>query len=434
MIREEIFFFRMLLIILLSSCSSINKHSENAVTNIDSCSGNECEVERYEILLKAIGVAESDLKEGNSFKALRDLEAVREQAYYHGRFKSLYQLAQESCFKSTNDLSGEENSCSLVRERVNFIKAVSPDKLNNLSVAISNCSIDISKNSQNFELKNVSKHIELTNDEIKASNVYETALKIQQKYNSNPWEELLIVDLKTLSNYELILGKPAIQKETPSGFVRFKVPLIVKVRGKTSYCSQYKEVIHDEDLSDSISCYDYPDFSDQMAGIFSLSSAKPQKWTEGSHLTPIKVSSASKQYVRELPFIKNYRNGLQLDIYYGSGKVLTVLPLLSYPGELIHNLMGRLAWIANGGESVRPHTPEIYIEGHASSGVYFKIIKRKQSLTDFWGGYDMDIIIPIELARDLESLKLSIPVQKIWDQYHDLATREEPISGGVYGE
>ena len=434
MTRKEIYFFRILLIVLFSSCSSINKHSKNSVANIDSCRGSECEVERYEALLKTIGLAESDLKEGNSFKALKDLETIKEQAYYHGRFKSLYQLAQVSCFNSTNGLSEAKNSCSLVRERVHFIKAVSPDKLNNLSAAISNCSIDISRNAQSFDLKNVSKHIELTYDEVKASNVYETALKIQQRYNSNPWEELLIVDLKTLSNYELILGKPAIQKETPSGFVRFKVPLTVKARGKTSYCSQYKEVIHDEDLSDSISCYDYPDFSDRMTGIFSLSSAKPQQWTEGSHLTPLKVSSASKQYVRELPFIKNYRNGLQLDIHYGSGRVLTVLPSLSYPGELISNLMGRLAWIANGGESVRPHIPEIYIEGHASSGIRFKIIKRKQSLTGFWGGYDMDIIIPIELARDLELIKLRIPIQRIWERYHELATREEPISGGVYGE
>ena len=352
------------------------------------CKDDECEVEKYEILLEIIGIAESDLKDGNSFKALKDLGEIKEQAYYHGRFKSLYQLAQESCFKSTNELSDKENSCSLVRERVSFIKAISPDKLSKVFTAISNCGIDISKNALNFDLEKVNKNIELSDEEIKTSNVYEAALRIQQQYNLNPWEELLLVDLRTLSSYELTLGKPALQKETPVGFVRFKVPLDVNNDKKTSYCSQYKDVIHDEDLSGSIPCYDYPDLSDQMSDIFSTGSAKPQRWTEGSFLTTLKVSNASRQYVRDLPFTKNYRNGLALDIRYGSGRTVTAVPTLSYPGELIHSLVGRLARMAKGGEPVRPHVPEIYIAGRTSDGISFKIVKREPTLADFWGGYD----------------------------------------------
>ncbi len=422
------------LIALCLSCARFNMQKEKDVRVSRLCDANECEVERYENLLSVIGVAESDLKAGNSFKALRDLEAVKEQAYYHGRFKSLYQLAQDSCFITTNKLSEEKNSCSLVRERINFIRAVSPDKLNNLSVAISNCGVDISRNAHNFDIKSASKKIELTDDEIKASNVYETALKIQQKYNSNPWEELLTVDLKTISSYELTLGKPVIQKETPLGFVRFKVPLSVKDKGSTSYCSQYKEILHDEDLSGTLPCYEYLGLSDHISGIFSTGSAKPQQWTEGSYLTTLKVSSVSKQYIKDLPFTKNYKNGLAIEIRYGSGKVTVLNPTLSYPGELLHSLLGRLSRMSKGGEPVRPHVPEIYIAGKTSTGVQFKIVKRQTTLKDFLGGYDMDIIIPLEMSKDLESISLHIPIKKIWDFYHDLSQTREPISGAIYGE
>lgn len=418
-----------LVLTFVMSCSTTHKKVESIFDSIKNCKSSQCEIEKYELLLKTIGMAESDLKDGNSFKALRELEEIKEQAYYHGRFKSLYYLAQESCFISTNELSKKENSCSLVRERVSFIKTVSPDKLNKVSIAISNCRIDISKNAKRFNIEKVSKDLDLTDQEIKDGNVYEKAVKIQQQFNSNPWEELLLIDLKTLSNFKLNLRRPVIQKETPVGFVRFKVPLEIKSEGKISYCSQYKAVIHDEDLLGTINCFDYADFSDQISGIFSRGSARPHQWTEGSYLTTMKISNASRQYVRELPFIKNYKNGLALDIQYGSGKTTTVWPELSYPGELIHNLMGRLAYMVKGGNLV----PEVYIEGKSSTGIRFKIVKREPSITDFWGGYDMDIILPLEMARDLQSFKLSVPVQKILEYFHEIAVKEELLSGGVYG-
>lgn len=420
--------------VLNLSCSTTKMNHGNNAASSKSCKSSDCEIQKYEQILKVIGIAETDLKDGNSFKALRNLESIKDQAYYHGRFKSLYQLAMESCLKSTNELSEKKNSCSLVRERVSFIKTVSPDKLSNISTAISNCSVDISKNAQNFSVERLGKGIELTDEEIKASNVYEEAVKIQQRYNSNPWEELLLVDLKMLSRYEIALGKPVIQKETQIGSIRFKIPLHVKTTGNLAYCSQYKELIHDEDLSGSINCYDYQGLSDQMTNVFNFESTKPQRWTEGSFITTLRISNASKQYIRELPFTKNYKKGLLFNIHYGSGKVIPISPTLSFPGELIHNLMGRLAWMARGGDSIRPHVPEIYIAGNTPSGVNFKIIKRNSSVTDFWGGYELDIILPIDMAKDLESIKISVPVQNMWEFYHNLAAKEEPISGAVYGE
>jgi hypothetical protein len=133
---------------LLPACST-SQRSQTA--QLDSCKDATCEVEQYENLLKSLGTIESELQNGNSFKALNELERIKPKAYYHGRFKSLYKIAQETCLKSTNEMSIQNNSCSIVRERVQFIKTISPDRIEQVSQAIANCNIDISNNMSRFD-------------------------------------------------------------------------------------------------------------------------------------------------------------------------------------------------------------------------------------------------------------------------------------------
>lgn len=384
----------------------------------------ECEVINHEELLTALGRAESQLSGGNSFQALRELESLRQRAYYHGKFRSLYALALNTSIQSTNKLSAIPNACTLVRERVAFLRMISSDRMEDFREAISRCGIDISKR---IDAPLSARPIDLTQKEAADSNVYEEALKIQQKFNTNPWEDLLLMDLKYLSQFKLVLGKPVLYKDTPTGFIRFKVPLQIKHEGKHGYCSQYKSQLHDEELGRSLPCYDYVGAWENVTEFWR---SGRQQWTENSYVMKINVSEASRAFIHDIPFIKNFKNVLNLDIQYGSGEIVTERLSVSYPGELVHNLMGRLAYMDLGGRPLRPHVQEVYIAATSREGTRIQIVKA----SSWKSSYTMDITLPLERARDLESLRLYVPVQQILTYFHELSRREIPVSGKMYGE
>lgn len=419
------------LILSLSFCSSCSTSYKNkAAAKLEDCKNATCEVEQYENLLQKLGTVESELQNGNSFKALNELERIKPQAYYHGRFKSLYKIAQETCFKSTNEMSTQGNSCSIVRERVQFIKTISPDKLAFVYQAVSNCNIDVSSNTSlfNFDLKGES--IELSKEEFSNSNLYETAMKLKESYDSNPWEKLLLIDLKILASYQFLLGKPSLSKEMPHNKVRLLVPVEIEQLGsKTSYCPQYKSALHDKTFSKKINCFDYPEWSDHLAGVW-RDSTGPHKWTDGTYLTEIYVTNETSKFITELPFTKGFRKLLSLDIKYASGKTKEEILKVDYPGDKIpHNLMARLAYTQMLSSKVgSPDNAGTILKAESPSGIVLTLYQ-----SGVWG-YELKIDVPTEMTKDIDSVALRIPIQSIRDSFYETSAKEISMRETSYGE
>lgn len=400
------------LLIILSSCSTSPDDKRNSSS---VCQGAGCEVEQYEKILKEFGTIETELQNGNSFKALNELERIKPKAYYHGRFKSLYRLAQDICIKSTNEMSKLKNSCSTVRDRVYFIKTVSPDKLENVSQAIASCNIDISFNTSQFNLSKKEEKIELTQDEFSASNLYEEAMQIRQRYNSNPWEKLLLIDLEILASYHFSIGKAGLSKEMPNNKIRIIAPISIKQSGsKTSYCSQYRKSLHEKTFSQKLSCFDYPEISDHLSGIW-RDSTGPHKWTGDTYLTEIGVSEEVKRQLSDLPITKKYEKLLVLEIKYASGLLQKEELTVEYPGDQIpKNLLARLAYTQKLSSKIgSTDNAPIILKAASQDGVVLLFYQSGSF------GYEIKIDIPNEKTKDLQSLSLKIPIQSIRDDFHN---------------
>lgn len=398
------------ILIIISSCASHRMTTDQIITESLQCSSEECEVEKYEAVLSVLGKAENDLSNGNSFKALRNLEIIREHASYHGKFKSIYKVAAETCIASTNKLASREGLCSLVRERIRFIKNVAPEKLLSLDVAIRKCNVDIGSNSETFKFEDASQ-IELSRSEATEMNLHDTIQGIRKKYNSYQWEKLLLIDLKILAGYRFKLGKPELQKEMPRPeSVRFIIPISISFNGdKDSYCSQYKAILHDNSFSTKRNCFDYPNASDFVTR------SPPVRWTNNTYITEIQVTNAVNRSLKEIPLTKGYQKTLSLEIAYNSKQALLQDLDVELPGDFIpQNFLARMAYTQSlENKFKKTYAPEIILNAHSrAQGISLSLRHSR------YFGFEIILDVPIELTRDFLGFGLKVPVKSIHDHYH----------------
>lgn len=393
------------------ACSSSPRTLIDPLYGELACNSSECEVTRYETILSVLSKAENELQNGNSFNALNKLEVIKEHAYYHGKFKSLYKISTDTCIRSTNLLSTVKQMCSTVRERVRLLKVLSPERINEVSQAVKNCSIDLSSNVASFDLSKLDKKIELSIAETKGLNLYDTIQDLKAKYNNDPWEKLLFIDLKILSGYQFKFEKPKLTKEMPlKNSARFIIPVSIKFAGeKDSYCSQYKAVLHDESFSRKRNCFDYPNASDF------ITRNPPVLWTNETYLTEIQVTNVTDSSLREIPFTKDYANPLTLGITYGAKQALWEDLHVEYPGDYIpRNLLARMAYTQSFENKVKkPYAPEIII--NAQSRAHGIALSLRHSR---YFGFEVVLDVPVDLIKDMEEFSLRIPVKSIHDHYH----------------
>ena len=193
--------------------------------------------------------AKTDLKSGNSQKALEKLSEARTYNPWHDDIKDLYVISSKIFIETTKRM---KTNCSVINDRLSFIYSHSPDFFNQVSGLAKKCNFKVS--GQTYKINELPP--EWKESEVKTFKSFENNLDaIIQKNSYIPKRELLIKQLKYISNlnFEIANIRPS-QLNDNTSKVDVLVDLNVKNKSSSSedFCKDVKSLLYSKGYEEEV--------------------------------------------------------------------------------------------------------------------------------------------------------------------------------------
>lgn len=270
--KKNIAFLPFFLVATLSSCAGQQPavyHGENPVeeyehAKIDAATdrGVDFSLDRkkFEAAMYLYEHAQTDLKAGNSAKAIGELALAREYNPWHDDIKDLYVLAVGHFVKITKKASGTD--CSIVNNRLSFLSQTAPDYLDQLKDQIDRCKFKPKEHDAKITQKYI-EDIKVPDNALGAVGSVDFDLLgelngIVSRNAHNPTPELLALALDYLSKIEIDLGNPHISPLS-TDLNKFEITVPIKFTNRDGmsgeeFCESTRSFLELKEGTDRISC------------------------------------------------------------------------------------------------------------------------------------------------------------------------------------
>ncbi|MBK7845108.1 MAG: hypothetical protein IPJ71_15730 [Bdellovibrionales bacterium] len=202
---------------------------------------------RSQAAMYLLSQGKTDLKSGNSIRAVQRFAQARELNPWHDDIKDFYVLSVNTLIKVTKRLSNEK--CEVINDRLGFIYSVAADRMTELLDLTSKCSFRVGASSaaefHNLPISESGQSIQ--NKEFES--LLEEAENKVKKNQYVPRKELLFLGLSYLNGLQINLGKPMIGAEVDDlKKVRVLSPISTSYNGEMTaeeYCKKTRKLLQD---------------------------------------------------------------------------------------------------------------------------------------------------------------------------------------------
>lgn len=251
-------------LLLISGCvtSQSNSNGENpldvyrtaSVQTNRSPDDYSLEYLKSQAALYLLSQGKTDLKSGNSIRAIQRFSEARKLNPWNDEIKDFYILSVKTLVRVTNRLQNEK--CEIINDRLGFIYSVASDQMTEVQSLVDKCDFKIgAASTEEFHSLPLSeKGNEIQKNEFE--NLNEEISKKIKKNKYVPRKELLFLGLSYLADLKIELGKPLVGSENDdTSSVRILFPIATKYTGKTSveeYCEKAKGLLRNMDYEQEV--------------------------------------------------------------------------------------------------------------------------------------------------------------------------------------
>lgn len=255
-------------ILLLFGCASPDKNTNGetpleayrlAMSQKGGDNNNQYSIEflRSQAAMYLLSQGKTDLKSGNSIRAVQRLSEARNLNPWNDEIKDFYNLSVRSLVKVAKRLDDE--NCDVINDRLGFIYSVAPDQMTELKEIATKCNFKIGASStEEFHSLPLSEQ----GQNIEQAEIKSLAGEIERLVKKNkyvPRKELLYLGLSFLADLEIVLGEPSVGSEVDDkSSIRLLVPIATKYSGDLTshqYCEKAKTLLqnigYEEEIGDS---------------------------------------------------------------------------------------------------------------------------------------------------------------------------------------
>lgn len=234
----------------LENYVAAKKHAENN----ESIGEYSLEYQKSQAAMYLLSQGKTDLKSGNSIRAVQRFAQARNLNPWNDEIKDFYTLSVNTLVKVTKHLSNE--NCDVINDRLGFIYSVAQDQLTELKDLTRKCNFKVGASSiEEFHLLPLSEG----GQQIEKSEFESLIEEIDTKIKKNqyvPRKELLYLGLNYLSNFKIITGKPSVGSEVDdSNKVRILIPISSTYNGplkSVEYCEQARKLLQNKEYEEQI--------------------------------------------------------------------------------------------------------------------------------------------------------------------------------------
>jgi hypothetical protein len=248
----------------LSGCSSTPTHKssdnplslyQKAKSELDrSDEDYSIEFLRSQAAQYLLSQGKTDLKSGNSIRAVQRFSEARKLNPWNDEIKDFYILSVNALVKVTNRLQNE--NCDVINDRLGFIYSIAPDQMTEVRGLADKCGFKIgAASTEEFHLLPLSEGgVEIQKSEFE--NLNEEISRKIKKNSYVPRKELLFLGLSYIADIKIELGNPIVGSDVDDrDAVRVLLPITSKHNGKVSskeYCEKARNLLQNKEYEEEI--------------------------------------------------------------------------------------------------------------------------------------------------------------------------------------